>query len=68
MSTLAIVLVVAVAVAFVAAVARLVLSARSVYRRTRVLAGELTGLAEDLERTMAEVGRPARPATADPVP
>jgi hypothetical protein len=34
---------------------------RSVYRRSRVLAQELTSLATDLERTMNAVGQPAPP-------
>jgi hypothetical protein len=35
---------------------------RSVYRRSRALAQELTSLAADLERTMNAVGQPAAPA------
>lgn len=58
MSTLAVWLFVLVAIALVAAVVAVVLVARSVYRRSRVLAQNLTGLAADLERTMNTVGQP----------
>jgi archaellin len=57
-STLAVWLFVLVAIALVAAVVAVVLVARSVYRRSRVLAQNLTGLAADLERTMNTVGQP----------
>lgn len=57
-STLAVWLFVLVAIALVAAVVAVVLVARSVYRRSRVLAQNLTGLAVDLERTMNTVGHP----------
>jgi hypothetical protein len=58
-STPAIVLFVVVAVAFVVTVAVVFVAGRSVYRRARVLAQELTSLAADLERTMDAVRQPA---------
>ena len=60
MSTPAIALFVLVAVAFIATVIVVFLVGRSVYRRSRLLAQELTSRAADLERTMEAVG----PATA----
>ena len=62
MSTPAVVLLVVMAVAFVATVIMAFLVGRSVYRRSRLLAQELTSLAADLERTMDAVGQPALPA------
>jgi hypothetical protein len=58
-STPAIVVFVVVAVAFIVTVTVVFLMGRSVYRRGRVLAQELTSLAADLERTMDAVGQPA---------
>jgi len=58
-STPAIVLLIVIAVALVVAVVAVFLMGRSVYRRARVLAQELTSLAADLERTMDAVGQPA---------
>jgi hypothetical protein len=60
-STAAVVLFVVVAVAFIVTVVLVFLAGRSVYRRARVLAQELTSLAADLERTMVAVGQPAQP-------
>ena len=55
MSTLAVLLYLVVAVTFVMVVV-VFINGRSVYRRSRVLAQELTSLAADLERTMDAVG------------
>ena len=55
-STLAVLLYLVVAVTFVAMVVVVFINGRSVYRRSRVLAQELTSLAADLERTMDAVG------------
>jgi hypothetical protein len=60
-STPAIVLFVVVAAAFIVTVVLVFRAGRSVYRRARVLAQELTSLAADLERTMNAVGQPAPP-------
>jgi hypothetical protein len=60
-STPAFVLFVLVAVAFVATVVVVFLICRSVYRRGRLLAHELTSLAADLERTMNAVGPTGAP-------
>ena len=60
MSTLAVWLFVTVAVALVGSAVGVFLVGRSTYRRSRMLAQELTGLAADLERTMTEIG-PAGP-------
>jgi uncharacterized membrane protein YdjX (TVP38/TMEM64 family) len=60
MSTLAVWLFVTVAVALVGSAVGVFLVGRSTYRRSRMLAQELTGLAADLERTMTEIG-PADP-------
>lgn len=59
MSTPAVVLFAMMAIAFVATVIVVFLVGRSVYRRSRLLAQELTSLAADLERTMDAVGQPA---------
>lgn len=61
MSTAAVVVFVVVAVAFIVTVVLVFLAGRSVYRRARVLAQEMTSLAADLERTMDTVGHPAPP-------
>ncbi len=61
MSTPAIALFVLVAVVFVATVGVVLVVSRSVYRRSRLLAQELTSLAADLERTMDAVGPAATP-------
>jgi uncharacterized protein YpmB len=61
-STPAIVLFVVIAVAFIVTLVLVFRAGRSVYRRARVLAQELTSLAADLERTMDAVGQPALPA------
>ena len=61
MSTLAVLLYLVVAVTFVAMVVVVFINGRSVYRRSRVLAQELTSLAADLERTMNAVGQPDPP-------
>ena len=66
MSTLAVWLFVAVAVLFVAAVVGLVLVGRSTYRRSRVLAQDLTSLATDLERIMGDVGQSAGRRGSEP--
>jgi hypothetical protein len=58
-STPAVVLFAMMAIAFVATVTVVFLVGRSVYRRSRLLAQELTSLAADLERTMDAVGQPA---------
>ena len=63
MSAPAIVLFVVVAVAFIVTIVLVFLAGRSVYRRARILAQELTSLAADLERTMDAVGQPAPPAS-----
>jgi uncharacterized protein YoxC len=55
-STLGVVLYLVVAVTFAAMVVVVFINGRSVYRRSRVLAQELTSLAADLERTMDAVG------------
>jgi hypothetical protein len=55
-STLAVVFFLLVTAAFVATVIVVFLVGRSVYRRSRLLAQELTSLAADLERTMDAVG------------
>jgi hypothetical protein len=60
-STLAVIIFVLVTVAFVATVVMVFVVGRSVYRRSRVLAHELTSLAADLERTMNAVGQPDPP-------
>jgi type II secretory pathway component PulJ len=60
-STPAVILFLLVAVVFVAMVAMVFVAGRSVYRRSRVLAQELTSLAADLERTMNAVGQPTPP-------
>jgi hypothetical protein len=61
MSTPAVVLFVVIAIAFIATVIVVFVVGRSVYRRSRLLAQELTSLAADLERTMDAVGQPAIP-------
>ena len=61
MSTTALALFIVVAVLFVATVGVVFVVARSVYRRSRLLAQELTSLAADLERTMDAVGPAATP-------
>jgi hypothetical protein len=60
-STPAVILFLLVTVVFVATVVMVFVVGRSVYRRSRVLAQELTSLATDLERTMNAVGQPAPP-------
>ena len=55
MSTPAAWLFITVAVVLVGTAAGVFLAGRSTYRRSRVLAQELTGLAADLERTMTEI-------------
>jgi uncharacterized membrane protein YciS (DUF1049 family) len=64
-STTAVVLFGLVAVMFVVTVIVVFLVCRSVYRRSRALAQELTSLAADLERTMDAVG-PATTADHEP--
>lgn len=61
MSTPAVILFLLAAVVFVGTVVVVVIVGRSVYRRSRLLAQELTGLAADLERTMNAVGQQAAP-------
>ncbi len=61
MSTPAVILFLLVTVVFVAAVVMVFVVGRSVYRRSRLLAKELTSLAADLERTMNAVGQAAPP-------
>jgi hypothetical protein len=60
-STPAVVLFAVMAIAFVATVTVVFLVGRSVYRRSRLLAQELTSLAADLERTMDAVGQSSLP-------
>jgi hypothetical protein len=60
-STPAVVLFAVMVIAFVTTVTVVFLVGRSVYRRSRLLAQELTSLAADLERTMDAVGQPALP-------
>lgn len=62
MSTPAVVLFGLVAGTFVATVIVVFVGCRSVYRRSRTLAQELTSLAAQLERTMDAVGQSATPA------
>jgi hypothetical protein len=60
MSTLAVWLFLTVAVVLVGTAVGVFFAGRSTYRRSRVLAQELTSLAADLERTMSEI-EPAGP-------
>ena len=66
MSTLAVWLYVTVAVGLVGTVVGVLLAGRSTYRRSRVLAQELTDLASDLERTMTEIGPAGAPKGRGP--
>jgi hypothetical protein len=60
-STPAVIIFLLVTVVFVATVLMVFVIGRSVYRRSRVLAQELTSLAAELERTMNAVGQPDPP-------
>ncbi|NDL56089.1 hypothetical protein [Phytoactinopolyspora mesophila] len=61
MSTLAIWLLVVVAVLFVLAVLTVVLALRSTYRKSRTLAHEVNGLSEELEHVVGSLGNDGTP-------
>ena len=66
MSTLAVWLFVTVAVVLVGTAVGVFFVGRSTYRRSRVLAQELTSLAADFERTITEIGPADRPKGGAP--